>query len=71
VVSHDRDLAFGIANHIAILDSGRIIAVGTPAEIKSNPDPCVQQFLNASISHTLAVFTREPPVASVPIQAPD
>jgi phospholipid/cholesterol/gamma-HCH transport system ATP-binding protein len=71
VVSHDRDLAFGIANHIAILDSGRIIAVGTPAEIKSNPDPCVQQFLNASISHTLAVFTHEPPVASVPIQAPD
>ncbi|MGA2243971.1 MAG: ATP-binding cassette domain-containing protein [Verrucomicrobiota bacterium] len=49
IVSHDRDLAFGIANHIAMLEEGTIIAIGTPDEIKRNPDPRVQQFLNAGI----------------------
>jgi phospholipid/cholesterol/gamma-HCH transport system ATP-binding protein len=45
----DRDLAFGIAHRIAMLDEGRIVAIGTPDEIKHNPDPRVQQFLNAKI----------------------
>jgi len=49
IVSHDRDLAFGIAHRIAMLDEGRIVAIGTPDEIKRNPDPRVQQFLNAKI----------------------
>jgi phospholipid/cholesterol/gamma-HCH transport system ATP-binding protein len=49
IVSHDRDLAFGIANRIAMLEEGRIIAIGTPEEMKHHPDPRVQQFLNASI----------------------
>ena len=64
VVSHDRELAFGIADRIAMLDEGRIIAIGTPDEIKHNPDPRVQQFLNASIMRTLAVSNdAERPVA--------
>ncbi len=50
VVSHDRDLAFGIAHRIAMLDEGRIVAIGTPQEIKHNPDPRVQHFLSASIA---------------------
>jgi phospholipid/cholesterol/gamma-HCH transport system ATP-binding protein len=50
VVSHDRDLAFGIANRIAMLDEGRIVASGTPDEIKRNPDSRVQQFSNATIA---------------------
>jgi phospholipid/cholesterol/gamma-HCH transport system ATP-binding protein len=49
VVSHNRDLAFGIAHRIAMLDEGRIVAIGTPEEIKRNPDPRVQRFLTASI----------------------
>jgi phospholipid/cholesterol/gamma-HCH transport system ATP-binding protein len=51
VVSHERALAFGIAHRIAMLVEGRIIAIGTPDEIQSNPDPRVQQFLRAGISH--------------------
>ncbi|HEX3800142.1 MAG TPA: ATP-binding cassette domain-containing protein [Verrucomicrobiae bacterium] len=47
VVSHDRDLAFGVADRIAVINAGRIIATGTPAEICRNPDPLIQQFLNA------------------------
>lgn len=54
VVSDDRDLAFGIANRIAMLDEGRILAIGTPAEIKHNPNPRVQAFLNARIARNLA-----------------
>ena len=49
IVSHDRDLAFGIAQRIAMLDEGRIVAIGTPDEIKRDPDPRVQNFLNAKI----------------------
>jgi phospholipid/cholesterol/gamma-HCH transport system ATP-binding protein len=54
VVSHDRDLAFGIANRIAMLDEGRIVAIGTPDEIKRNPDSRVQQFLNADFANRLS-----------------
>jgi len=49
VVSHDRELAFGIAHRIALLDEGRIVAIGTPDEMKGNADPRVQRFLAASI----------------------
>jgi len=47
IVSHDRDLAFGIANRIAVIADGHIITIGTPDEIKQNHDPLVQKFLNA------------------------
>lgn len=45
VVSHDRDLAFGVADRIAIIHEGKILAVGSPEEIKANPEPIIQQFL--------------------------
>src|SRR5882724_5721567 len=45
VVTHDRDLAFGVADRMALMNEGNIIAVGTPAEVKRNPDPLVQRFL--------------------------
>ena len=34
VVSHDRDLAFGIADRIAVINDGRILKIGTPDEVK-------------------------------------
>lgn len=49
VVSHDRELAFGIGHRIAVLEEGRIIAIGTPAEIKGSPDPRVKLFINAHV----------------------
>ncbi len=53
VVSHDRDLAFGVANRIAFINDGRIVVVGTPDEVKQFKDPLVQKFLHAD-------FKREP-----------
>jgi phospholipid/cholesterol/gamma-HCH transport system ATP-binding protein len=47
VVSHDRDLAFGVADRIAVINEGRILTIGTPDEVKRYPDPLVQQFLHA------------------------
>jgi phospholipid/cholesterol/gamma-HCH transport system ATP-binding protein len=47
VVSHDRDLAFGVADRIAVINEGRILTIGTPDEVKCYPDPLVQQFLHA------------------------
>jgi phospholipid/cholesterol/gamma-HCH transport system ATP-binding protein len=47
VVSHDRDLAFGIADRIAILYDGAILFTGTPSQVKANPDPLIQQFITA------------------------
>jgi phospholipid/cholesterol/gamma-HCH transport system ATP-binding protein len=53
VVSHDRELAFGVANRIAFIAEGRILMVGTPDELKRFNDPLVQKFLHAD-------FQREP-----------
>jgi phospholipid/cholesterol/gamma-HCH transport system ATP-binding protein len=48
VVSHDRDLAFGVADRIAVIHQGRILTIGTPDEVRRQPDPLVQQFLQAN-----------------------
>lgn len=47
VVTHDRDLAFGIADRVAILLDGRLRAIGTPAEVRQSADPDVRHFLTA------------------------
>jgi phospholipid/cholesterol/gamma-HCH transport system ATP-binding protein len=51
VVSHDRDLAFGIADHIAFISEGRIVLIGSPDEVKQSRDPVIQKFLNADFKH--------------------
>ncbi len=51
VVSHDRDLAFGIADRIALICAGEILAVDVPDAIRSNPERRVQDFLTAAHSY--------------------
>jgi phospholipid/cholesterol/gamma-HCH transport system ATP-binding protein len=51
VVSHDRDLAFGVADRIAVINEGRILAIGIPDEIKRKQDPLIHKFLNADMAH--------------------
>ena len=52
VVTHDRDLAFGVADRIAVINDGNIAAIGTPDEVKRQTDPVVQKFLQADIKRT-------------------
>jgi len=47
VVTHDRDLAFGIADRIALMHEGELIALGPPDQVKADPHPLVQRFLQA------------------------
>lgn len=46
VVTHDMTSAFRIATRMIMLGRGTIIAQGTPDEIRTSPDPEVQQFIN-------------------------
>ena len=45
VVTHDMRSAYKVADRIAMLYNGKIIAVGTPEEIKTTKNPYVQQFV--------------------------
>jgi len=45
VVTHDMASAYKIADRIAMLYQGRIIAAGEPDEIKHSKDPFVRQFI--------------------------
>jgi phospholipid/cholesterol/gamma-HCH transport system ATP-binding protein len=49
VVAHDIPEVFTIADHVAMLHHGRIIASGTPEEIQNHPDPVVQSFIKGEV----------------------
>jgi phospholipid/cholesterol/gamma-HCH transport system ATP-binding protein len=48
VISHDLGAAFMIADRIAMLYKGRMIAVGSKDGIRANPHPVLQQMLTGS-----------------------
>jgi phospholipid/cholesterol/gamma-HCH transport system ATP-binding protein len=58
VVTHELPSAFRIADRIAMLFNGSLLAVGTKEEIRANQHPRVRQFLNRvpeNPVHTLAL----------------
>jgi phospholipid/cholesterol/gamma-HCH transport system ATP-binding protein len=52
VVSHDRELAFGVADRLAMISEGRILTMGTPEQVRANKDPLVQEFLRANFTRS-------------------
>ena len=38
VVEHDMNLVMSISDQICVLDSGKILAIGKPDEVKNHPD---------------------------------
>lgn len=53
VVSHDRDLSFGIADRIAVMHEGEIVVIGSPDEVKRSQHPVIRKFIHAD-------FKRQP-----------
>src|SRR5438067_11263652 len=43
VTSHDIASAFHTGDHIAVINEGRIVAAGTPAEARKTKEPLTQQ----------------------------
>ena len=50
VVSHDRELAYSVADRVAILHKGDLRTVESPESIQKNQDPVVKEFLNPEIN---------------------
>lgn len=47
LVSHDVHESFAIADHVYFLSQGKIVAHGTPDEMRASTDPYVRQFVHA------------------------
>ncbi len=47
IVSHDLDETFRIADKVVVLANGKIVAQGTPDEVRNSSDPLVHQFIHA------------------------
>jgi phospholipid/cholesterol/gamma-HCH transport system ATP-binding protein len=54
VVTHDRDLAFGIAHRLALIHEGEILFMGPPAAVRAHPHPLLQRFLTADFNFNSA-----------------
>ena len=38
MIEHDMDVALGLADRVTVMNRGRVMAEGTPAEVQSNPE---------------------------------
>lgn len=57
VVTHHMDSAFKIADKMVMLYQGRVLARGTPDEIRNSADPIVQQFIRGSADGPIPLKT--------------
>lgn len=48
LVTHDLLTAFAVADRVAVMDSGRFVAAGSPDEIRRSPHPLARAFLRSS-----------------------
>ena len=49
IVTHDVQEALGVVDYVYFMAEGRVIAQGTPAEIRASPEPFVNQFVNGKL----------------------
>jgi phospholipid/cholesterol/gamma-HCH transport system ATP-binding protein len=54
-VTHDMRSAFKIADRIVMLYGGRVEFDGTPDQVRSNPNPILQQFISGSAQGPIRV----------------
>ncbi|GHB94197.1 ABC transporter ATP-binding protein [Cerasicoccus arenae] len=49
IVSHDRDLALGIADRVGLLMAGKLLTVATPDELRASTEPAITEFMRPKI----------------------
>jgi phospholipid/cholesterol/gamma-HCH transport system ATP-binding protein len=47
IVTHDRTLAFSLADRVAMIFDGQILFIGAPDEVKQQADPRIHDFIHA------------------------
>ncbi len=57
VISHDIQSIFTVGHRIAMLYDGRIIACGTPDEIRASRNPVLVQFLSGNLEGPISVLS--------------
>lgn len=65
IVSHDVAETFLIADHVIMLSQGRVLAAGSPAELRQHSDPELQQFLNGIADGPVKFHMAAPDYAQV------
>ncbi len=46
LVTHDLDTLFATCDRIAVLNGGKVLAVGTPEEVRQDPHPWIQEYFS-------------------------
>jgi phospholipid/cholesterol/gamma-HCH transport system ATP-binding protein len=59
VVSHDMEGVYRVADRVAMLYDGRIIATGTPGDFRDAADPIVRQFVHGALDGPMAEAKRK------------
>ena len=49
IVTHDVQEALGVVDYVYFMAAGRVIAEGTPDEIRASREPFVRQFVNGEL----------------------
>ena len=58
VVTHNMESVYRIADRVAMLYNGKVLAIGTPEEIRNSPNEIIQQFINGRIEGPINYLDR-------------
>jgi phospholipid/cholesterol/gamma-HCH transport system ATP-binding protein len=61
IVTHDVQEALGVVDYVYFMADGRVIAQGSPDEIRRSAEPFVRQFVNGSPDGPVPFHTSAPP----------
>lgn len=46
LVTHDLDTLFATCDRVAVLNNGKVLAIGTPEEVRKDPHPWIQEYFS-------------------------